>query len=103
MKSSAKKVELASVDDLFSTEESRADAQRERVLEIPLSELHPFKNHPFKVKDDESMMETADSIRQYGVLVPAIARPDPDGGYAGKHRERQRPQQYPQLPDRLSE
>ena len=81
MKSSAKKVELASVDDLFSTEESRADAQRERVLEIPLSELHPFKNHPFKVKDDESMMETADSIRQYGVLVPAIARPDPDGGY----------------------
>ena len=81
MKSSAKKVELASVDDLFSTEESRADAQRERVLEIPLSELHPFKNHPFKVKDDESMMETADSIRQYGVLVPAIARPDPEGGY----------------------
>ena len=62
MKSSAKKIELASVDDLFSTEESRADAQRERVLEIPLSELHPFKNHPFKVKDDESMMETADSI-----------------------------------------
>ena len=81
MKSSAKKVELASVDDLFSTEESRADAQRERVLEIPLSELHPFKNHPFKVKDDESMMETADSIKQYGVLVPAIARPDPEGGY----------------------
>ena len=75
MKSSAKKVELASVDDLFSTEESRADAQREKVLEIPLSELHPFKDHPFKVKDDEAMMETADSIRQYGVLVPAIARP----------------------------
>ena len=63
MKSSAKKVELASVDDLFSTEESRADAQREKVLEIPLSELHPFKDHPFKVKDDEAMMETADSIR----------------------------------------
>lgn len=58
MKSSAKKVELASVDDLFSTEESRADAQREKVMEIPLSELHPFKNHPFKVKDDEAMMET---------------------------------------------
>ena len=56
MKSSAKKVELASVDDLFSTEESRADAQRERVLEIPLSELHPFKNHPFKVKDDEAIL-----------------------------------------------
>ena len=91
MKSSAKKVELASVDDLFSTEESRADAQRERVLEIPLSELHPFKNHPFKVKDDEAMMETADSIRQYGVLVPAIARPDPEGGYelvAGHRRHR---------------
>ena len=81
MKSSAKKVELASVDDLFSTEESRADAQREKVMEIPLSELHPFKDHPFKVKDDEAMMETADSIRQYGVLVPAIARPDPNGGY----------------------
>ena len=91
MKSSAKKVELASVDDLFSTEEIRADAQREKVLEIPLSELHPFKDHPFKVKDDEAMMETADSIRQYGVLVPAIARPDPNGGYelvAGHRRHR---------------
>ena len=91
MKSSAKKVELASVDDLFSTEESRADAQREKVMEIPLSELHPFKNHPFKVKDDEAMMETADSVRKYGVLVPAIARPDPDGGYelvAGHRRHR---------------
>ena len=91
MKSSAKKVELASVDDLFSTEESRADAHREKVLEIPLSELHPFKDHPFKVKDDEAMMETADSIRQYGVLVPAIARPDPNGGYelvAGERRLR---------------
>ena len=91
MKSSAKKVELASVDDLFSTEESRADAQRERVLEIALSELHPFKNHPFKVKDDEDMLETADSIKQYGVLVPAIARPDPEGGYelvAGHRRHR---------------
>ena len=85
------KVELASVDDLFSTEESRADAQREKVMEIPLSELHPFKNHPFKVKDDEAMMETADSVRKYGVLVPAIARPDPDGGYelvAGHRRHR---------------
>ena len=91
MKSSAKKVELASVDDLFSTEESRADAQREKVMEIPLSELHPFKDHPFKVKDDEAMMETADSIRQYGVLVPAIVRPDPEGGYelvAGHRRHR---------------
>ena len=91
MKSSAKKVELASVDDLFSTEESRADAGREKVVEIPLSELHPFKGHPFKVKDDDAMMETADSIRQYGVLVPAIARPDPSGGYelvAGHRRHR---------------
>ena len=91
MKSSAKKVELASVDDLFSTEESRADAQREKVIDLPLSEIHPFKNHPFKVRDDESMMETADSIRQYGVLVPGIVRPDPNGGYemvAGHRRHR---------------
>ena len=91
MKSSAKKVELASVDDLFSTEESRADAGREKVIEIPLSELHSFKGHPFKVKDDDAMMETADSIRQSGVLVPAIARPDPEGGYelvAGHRRHR---------------
>ena len=91
MKSSAKKVELASVDDLFSTEESRADAQREKVLEIPLTELHPFKDHPFKVKDDDAMKETVDSVRKYGVLVPAIARPDPNGGYelvAGHRRHR---------------
>lgn len=81
MKSSAKNVKLASVDDLFTTEESRADDSREKVVEIPLSELHPFKNHPFKVKDDEAMMDTAESIRQYGVLVPAIVRPDPNGGY----------------------
>ena len=79
MKSSAKKIELASVDDLFSTEEGRQDAKLEKIQEIPLTELHPFKNHPFKVKDDEAMMETADSIKQYGVLVPAIARPDPEG------------------------
>ena len=91
MKSSAKKIELASVDDLFSTEEVRQDAKLEKIQEIPLSELHPFKNHPFKVKDDEAMMETADSIKQYGVLVPAIARPDPEGGYelvAGHRRHR---------------
>ena len=91
MKSSAKKVELASVDDLFSTEEGRQDAKLEKIQEIPLSELHPFKNHPFKVKDDEAMLETADSVRQYGVLVPAIARPDPEGGYelvAGHRRHR---------------
>ena len=91
MKSSAKKIELASVDDLFSTEEGRQDAKLEKIQEIPLSELHPFRNHPFKVKDDEAMMETADSIKQYGVLVPAIVRPDPEGGYelvAGHRRRR---------------
>ena len=74
-------INLKPLDDLFSTEESRADAQREKVQEIPLGELHPFKNHPFKVKDDAAMQDTVDSVREYGVLVPAIARPDPDGGY----------------------
>ena len=91
MKSSAKKIELASVDDLFSTEESRQDEQLEKIQEIPPSELHPFKDHPFKVKDDDAMIETADSIKKYGVLVPAIARPLPDGGYelvAGHRRRR---------------
>lgn len=91
MKSSAKKVKLASVDDLFSTEESRADVGREKVMEIPLAELHAFEGHPFKVKDDESMLETAESVRQYGVLVPAIARPRAEGGYeliAGHRRHR---------------
>ena len=81
MKSSARNIELKSVDDLFATEESRADAQREKVQEIPLGELHPFRNHPFKVKNDAAMQDTVDSVREYGVLVPAIARPDPDGGY----------------------
>ena len=81
MKSSARNIELKSVDDLFATEESRADAQREKVQEIPLGELHPFRNHPFKVKDDAAMQDTVDSVREYGVLVPAIARPDPSGGY----------------------
>lgn len=91
MKSSAKNIRLPSVDDLFSTEESRADEQREKVQEIPLSELHPFPNHPFKVVDDERMLDTADSIREHGVLVPAIARPRADGGYeliAGHRRKR---------------
>ena len=74
-------INLKPLDDLFSTEESRADAQREKVQEIPLGELHPFRNHPFKVKDDAAMQDTVDSVREYGVLVPAIARPDPDGGY----------------------
>ena len=91
MKSSAKKIELASVDDLFSTEESRQDEQLEKIQEIPLSELHPFKDHPFKVKGKFAMIETADSIKKYGVLVPAIARSLPDGGYelvAGHRRRR---------------
>lgn len=91
MKSSAKNIRLTSVDELFSTEESREDAQREKVVEIALSQLHPFQNHPFQVRDDQVMQETADSIREYGVLVPAIARPDPNGGYeliAGHRRHR---------------
>ena len=91
MKSSAKKVELASVDDLFSTEESRADAQREKVWKFPCRNFTRSRSIPLRVKDDEAMMETADSIRQYGVLVPAIARPDPNGGYelvAGHRRHR---------------
>ena len=81
MKSSARNIELKSVDDLFATEEIREDAQREKVQEIPLGELHPFRNHPFKVKDDAAMQDTVESVREYGVLVPAIARPDPNGGY----------------------
>ena len=81
MKSSARNIELKSVDDLFATEESRANAQREKVQNIPLGELHPFKNHPFKIKNDAAMQDTVDSVREYGVLVPAIARPDPSGGY----------------------
>ena len=91
MKSSAQKMQLASLDDLFSTQASRDEAQREKVQEIPLEELHPFAHHPFKVLDDDRMKDTADSIREYGVLVPAIARPRPDGGYelvAGHRRKR---------------
>ena len=81
MKSSAKNINLTSVDDLFSTEESRADAGREKVTEIALTALFPFKDHPFKVKDDEAMADTVESIKEYGVLVPAIARPRDEGGY----------------------
>ncbi len=91
MKSSGRKIELTSLDDLFTTEENRQEAKLEKIRDIPLSELHPFKNHPFHVRDDEAMMETADSVRQYGVLVPAIARPDPNGGYelvSGHRRHR---------------
>ena len=74
-------ISLSSYDDIFSTEESRADQAAEKIQEIPLSELHPFKDHPFKVLDDEAMQKTVESIRQYGVMVPAIARPSPEGGY----------------------
>ncbi|UOO38359.1 ParB/RepB/Spo0J family partition protein [Oscillospiraceae bacterium CM] len=91
MKSSAKNIKLTSVDEIFSTEESRADANREKVMELPLAELYPFKNHPFRVVDDEAMRDTAESIEKYGVLVPAIARPRAEGGYelvAGHRRKR---------------
>ncbi len=74
-------INLKGYDDLFSTEESRAEAQQERVQEISLSDLHPFEGHPFRVVDDEDMAKTVESIKEYGVLTPAIVRPDPDGGY----------------------
>lgn len=70
-----------SYDDLFGTEETRAEENHEKILQIPVSELHPFKDHPFKVRDDEEMEKMADSIREYGVLVPLLARPAPEGGY----------------------
>ena len=91
MKSSGKNISLASYDEIFSTEESRADAQRKKIVEIPLTELFPFRDHPFKVVDDDRMRETAESVREYGVLVPAIARPLDGGGYelvAGHRRKR---------------
>lgn len=91
MKSSAKNIKLTSYDDIFQTDEEKQDASREKVEEIPLSELHPFKNHPFQVRDDDSMRDTAESIRKYGVLVPVIARPRSEGGYeliSGHRRKR---------------
>ncbi len=91
MKSSASKIKLASVDDLFSTEETRQDAAREKVVEIALSELHPFPEHPFQVREDEAMKETVESVKEYGVLSAAIVRPREDGGYeivAGHRRKR---------------
>ena len=74
-------VSLKGADDIFSTEESRQEQQREQVQQIPIGELFPFKNHPFKVLDDESMQRTVESVEQYGVLAPLIARPRPEGGY----------------------
>ena len=90
MKSSAKSINLTSLDDLFSTEESRAEESCEKVVRIPLVELHPFPNHPFHVRDDEAMQNTVDSIKEYGVLTPGIVRPREDGGYeivAGHRRK----------------
>ena len=84
-------ISLKGYDDIFSTDETRAEAQQERVQEIPLSELHPFEGHPFRVVDDEDMMKTAESVREFGVLTPAIVRPDPGGGYeiiSGHRRHR---------------
>ena len=74
-------VSLKGADDIFSTEESRQEQQREQVQQIPIGELFPFKNHPFKILDDESMQRTVESVEQYGVLSPLIARPRPEGGY----------------------
>ena len=74
-------VSLKGADDIFSTEESRQEQQREQVQQIPIGELFPFKNHPFKVLDDDSMSDTVESVKQYGVLAPLIARPRPEGGY----------------------
>ena len=74
-------VALKGLDDLFSTEENRQEEQREQVQQIPIEELFPFKDHPFKVLDDESMQRTVESVEQYGVLSPLIARPRPEGGY----------------------
>ena len=81
MPKSSLSVSLKGADDIFSTEESRQEQQREQVQQIPIGELFPFKNHPFKVLDDESMQRTVESVEQYGVLSPLIARPRPEGGY----------------------
>ncbi len=83
-------ISLSSYDDIFSTEESRKEAAKEQVQQIPISELHPFEGHPFRVVDDESMTRTMESIAQFGVIAPLLARPDPDGGYEiiSGHRRR---------------
>ena len=91
MKSSNRNISLTPYDDIFSTEESRMESMRETIKEIPLSELYPFKDHPFKVVDDERMQETVESVKEHGVLVPGIARPRPGGGYeiiSGHRRKR---------------
>ncbi|WP_368294557.1 ParB/RepB/Spo0J family partition protein [Dehalobacter sp. TBBPA1] len=84
-------MKLTSVDEMFETDASREDKQREKVLDIPLSEIRDFPDHPFKVKADEAMLEMADSVKQYGILVPALVRPKADGGYemvAGHRRKK---------------
>ena len=81
MKSSAKNIQLTSFDDIFKTTDEIKDESKEKVQDIPLNELHPFKNHPFHVYDDEDMQKITDSIKEYGVLVPAIVRPRSEGGY----------------------
>lgn len=81
MPKSSVNASLSSYDDIFSTEESRQEEQREQVQQIPIGELFPFKNHPFKVLDDEAMQRTVESVAQYGVLAPLLARPRPEGGY----------------------
>ena len=91
MKASGRNLNLTSYDDLFQTDESRLAAQQEKIVDIPLSELHPFENHPFKIRDDDAMLETAESIKQHGILVPAIVRPREEGGYeliSGHRRKR---------------
>ena len=91
MKPTGKNISLTPYDDIFSTEADRAQGQREHIQQIPLQELFPFKDHPFRVLDDDKMMETVESIKEYGVLVPAIARPMEDGGYeivSGHRRKR---------------
>ena len=90
MKGRGKNISLTSCDDIFTSEESRTEAKREKIEEIPLSQLFPFKNHPFKVLDDNRMLEITESIREHGVLVPCIARPRPEGGYEliSGHRRR---------------
>ena len=90
MPSKERKLNLTSYDDIFSTEESRTASQREQVVELPLDKLRPFKNHPFHVRDDESMQRTVESVKEYGILTPGIARPCEDGGYeivAGHRRK----------------
>lgn len=91
MKSSAKNIKLTSYDEIFQNEETRSDEQREKVQQIPLSEITDFPEHPFQVKEDEALMEMAESIKKYGVLAPVLVRPKPDGGYemvSGHRRKR---------------